>query len=68
MKMFLRLLIGLALLLGAEQADAVPSFAPKAGLSCNVCHSDAPELTAFGRSFKLNGYIDKVSLGLHTAG
>jgi len=49
---------GLALLaMGlAQQAQAVPSFARQTGLSCNVCHSVAPELTSFGRLFKLNGY------------
>jgi hypothetical protein len=36
---------------------AVPSFARQTGLSCNVCHSNPPQLTAFGRNFKLNGYV-----------
>ena len=45
------------LLLGLEQAYAVPSFARQTGLSCNVCHSNPPELTAFGRNFKLKGYV-----------
>ncbi|MDE3062963.1 MAG: cytochrome C [Acidobacteriota bacterium] len=38
-------------------ARAVPSFARQTGLSCNVCHSNPPELTAFGRNFKLRGYL-----------
>ncbi|MFP5228678.1 MAG: cytochrome C [Acidobacteriota bacterium] len=38
-------------------AHAVPSFARQTGLSCNVCHSNPPELTSFGRRFKLNGYV-----------
>jgi hypothetical protein len=38
-------------------AHAVPSFARQTGLSCNVCHSNIPELTAFGRTFKLKGYL-----------
>jgi hypothetical protein len=38
-------------------AYAVPSFARQTGLSCNVCHSNPPELTAFGRDFKLKGYV-----------
>jgi hypothetical protein len=37
-------------------AQAVPSFARQTGLTCNVCHSNPPELTAFGRKFKLEGY------------
>lgn len=35
---------------------AVPSFARQTGFSCNVCHTTPPELTAYGRSFKLSGY------------
>ncbi|MDP9049768.1 MAG: hypothetical protein M3O31_03460, partial [Acidobacteriota bacterium] len=49
--------IALCLLLSAENAHAVPSFARQTGLSCNVCHSNPPELTAFGRNFKLKGYV-----------
>lgn len=53
--------IGLAIvvcfLLGFDHAYAVPSFARQTGLSCNVCHSNPPQLTAFGRDFKLKGYV-----------
>ena len=38
-------------------ASAVPSFARQTGLPCNACHTNFPELTAFGRQFKLNGYV-----------
>ncbi len=37
-------------------AQAVPSFSRQTGLVCNVCHNNPPELTAFGRKFKLEGY------------
>ena len=37
-------------------AEAVPSFTRQTGLACTVCHSTPPELTAFGRKFKLDGY------------
>ena len=37
-------------------AQAVPSFTRQTGLVCTVCHSNPPELTAFGRKFKLDGY------------
>ena len=38
-------------------ADApIPSFSRQTGLACNVCHTAFPQLTAFGRRFKLNGY------------
>ena len=40
-----------------QNAYVVPSFARQTGLSCNVCHSNPPELTAFGRNFKLKGYV-----------
>jgi hypothetical protein len=37
-------------------AQAIPSFTRQTGLKCSVCHSNPPELTAFGRKFKLDGY------------
>ena len=44
------------LALSSQQALAVPSFARQTGLPCEVCHTVFPELTPFGRLFKLNGY------------
>ena len=35
---------------------AIPSFARQTNLPCSSCHTIFPELTAFGRLFKLNGY------------
>ena len=40
----------------ATTARAVPSFARQTGLQCIVCHTQFPELTAFGHQFKLAGY------------
>ena len=39
-------------------ASAVPSFATQTGLPCAQCHVMAfgPQLTEYGRQFKLNGY------------
>ena len=37
-------------------ANAVPSFARQTKLPCQSCHTIFPELTPFGREFKLNGY------------
>lgn len=37
-------------------AYAVPSFARQTGFQCAMCHTSYPELTQFGRAFKLNGY------------
>lgn len=49
-------LLALPVLFSAVTAQAVPSFARQTGLACQVCHTIFPELTAFGRNFKLNGY------------
>ncbi|MBW4037609.1 MAG: cytochrome C [Acidobacteria bacterium] len=57
MRRTIRIATGLAVLMSFQYAQAVPSFARQTGLSCNVCHSNAPELTAFGRDFKLRGYV-----------
>ena len=47
-----------ALMLGPRAANAVPSFAQQTGQPCAACHVGAfgPQLTKFGRDFKLNGY------------
>ena len=34
----------------------VPSFSRQTKLACSACHNGFPQLTAFGRLFKLNGY------------
>ncbi|MCC0003763.1 MAG: hypothetical protein H6872_00900 [Methylobacteriaceae bacterium] len=39
-----------------ERATAVPSFARQTGQPCMSCHTAFPELTPFGRRFKLGGY------------
>ncbi|MFI4920574.1 MAG: cytochrome C [Gammaproteobacteria bacterium] len=62
----LRATILLAALCMTQQAWAVPSFARQTGLACNACHTIAPQLNAFGRFFKLHGYVlgsDKLSGG-----
>jgi len=38
-------------------ANATPGFARQVGVSCQACHTVFPELTPFGRKFKLNGYV-----------
>ena len=35
---------------------AVPGFSRQTGLPCSTCHYQFPQLTPFGRLFKLNGY------------
>ena len=37
-------------------AKAVPSFARQTGQPCATCHTNFPELTPYGRRFKLMGY------------
>jgi len=49
-------LVALAALPPAGGVRALPSFARQTGLSCNTCHIVFPELTPFGRDFKLRGY------------
>ena len=34
----------------------IPSFSRQTGLACSACHTSFPQLNAFGRLFKLNGY------------
>jgi hypothetical protein len=47
--------IATSLLLCAP-ARAIPPFARQTGLACEACHTVPPELTPFGRRFKLGGY------------
>jgi len=47
---------GLLVVLTANRAQAIPSYARQTGTACNACHTVFPELTAFGRSFKMGGY------------
>ena len=39
------------------EAHAVPSYSRQTGLPCATCHFAPPELTPFGRKFKLDGYV-----------
>jgi hypothetical protein len=45
-----------SLVLLPTTAHAVPSYARQTGMPCSACHTTPPELTPFGRSFKINGY------------
>jgi hypothetical protein len=51
--------IGLAAtaMLRLSSANATPGFARQTGLSCQACHTVFPELTSFGRRFKMNAYV-----------
>ena len=43
---------------GADRAGAVPSFSEQTGQPCTTCHVGGfgPQLTPFGRAFKIGGY------------
>ena len=49
-------LMALCFLAKPNDAFAVPSFARQTGQPCSACHTAFPELTPFGRRFKLGGY------------
>jgi hypothetical protein len=48
--------LGIVCLVWPKDVLAVPSFARQTGMSCTVCHTVWPQLTHFGRIFKLDGY------------
>ena len=43
-------------LISPPSAQAVPSYARQTGQQCIACHVSFPELTPYGRYFKLTGY------------
>ncbi len=50
-------LVAAALLaVGGGPARALPAYARQTGQPCAVCHTAFPELTPFGRRFKIGGY------------
>lgn len=55
----------LSLALERLRRPTIPSFSRQTGLPCSACHYQFPQLTAFGRLFKLNGYT---MTGLETIG
>src|ERR1700692_3238147 len=48
-------MISLAIL-SIPSARAIPSYSRQTGMPCASCHYAPPELNAFGRQFKLEGY------------
>src|SRR5436189_3982903 len=67
--MGIAVLIGLFACVRFDSAAAVPAFARQTEQQCIACHVSFPELTPYGRYFKLTGYtIGKPALssdGLH---
>jgi hypothetical protein len=43
-------------IVAAPALRAVPAFARQMNMQCIVCHTEFPQLTDFGRLFKLSGY------------
>ena len=46
------------LLLAVTNAHAVPSMGRQTGYECSKCHTVYPELTPYGRAFKLGGFTN----------
>lgn len=46
----------LLLAVPAHEAGAIPAFARKYRVSCNLCHAPVPRLTDFGEQFANNGF------------
>jgi hypothetical protein len=49
--------LGLVILWPSGRAQGVPSFGRQIGLECSACHTVWPELTPYGRTFKMTGYV-----------
>jgi hypothetical protein len=64
---FIRLVLFLLLSAASGAAMAVPSYARQTQLPCTSCHVGGfgPELTVFGRQFKLMGYTMKTGDGVN---
>lgn len=56
---FAAVVAGSVLLYSVDGAHAVPSFARQTAQPCAACHVGAfgPQLTQYGREFKMNGYV-----------
>jgi mono/diheme cytochrome c family protein len=50
------LAVAVVCIVGIRPAQALPSYARQTGQECAACHNGFPELTPYGRQFKLNGY------------
>src|SRR5450755_4023194 len=57
-KLCVGILTAAIVMLYPRPAQAIPAFAQQTGQPCSACHIGAygPQLTAFGRAFKIGGY------------
>ncbi len=53
------LVLGFGLSVLCEESSAIPAFARKYNMSCNVCHSPFPKLKPYGEEFAGNGFTLK---------
>ncbi len=56
MKKLISLFIFLVILFLSADAGAIPAFARKYNMSCNVCHTVFPKLKPYGEEFAANGF------------
>ncbi|MFA7361158.1 MAG: hypothetical protein WC139_08990 [Candidatus Kapaibacterium sp.] len=56
MKKIICLFIFLVIVLISADAEAIPAFARKYNMSCNVCHTVFPKLKPYGEEFAANGF------------
>lgn len=49
-------IVGVGLVIKPQPVSAIPSYARQTGQPCSTCHTAFPELTPYGRQFKLMGY------------
>lgn len=64
-RLVLELSLVLVAMIASLPAHAVPSYAREMKLPCTGCHTLYPQLNAFGRQFKLNGYsLDGAEAGV----
>jgi len=50
------LLLAVSIVVMTEESSAIPAFARKYRMSCNVCHSPFPRLKPYGDEFAGNGF------------
>ena len=56
MKKFIPLFIIIIIFVLLADANAIPAFARKYNMSCNVCHAPFPKLKPYGEDFAANGF------------
>ena len=63
-------LAGLIAFAPIHPADAVPAYADQTGQTCVACHVGGfgPQLTPYGREFKLTGYTQRVKANVPLSG